>query len=810
MRRQVAQTRNIFIIGQDSAEPGIPVEIASCRLQTAGRGSSSPLPAATGDDVGRRRTALRPSRREPATDKAGPPAGRGSSPLPAATGDDIGRRRTAVRPSRREPNTEARETIAPTPGTSSERVSATSTHDRGRGRGCLESTTTAGRRINVSGAAATASPCRGRGRSPAARARGGTTVSAPGRGRGNTSGRGVNPAASTSSRGRGNTSTVRGGVVGGRERLREIARGRGEQRQETGRGQKRKRNETSVGQIPRRRTRQVVNESDSSGEEDEEEGEVIVQRVAERVWSENDEGKVGSNIPSPEVFETLNSDFFQEIEENCKTPYDFFKIFFSDEISELIEEQSKLYGVQKNLHNEVQFVTRDNIHTMVGILLLSGYNALPSRKMYWRQEPDCHNKLVANSMRRDTFDNLMRVLHFADNQMMDPNDKFYKVRPLFDLMNKNFKKVKAPQKIAIDESISKYFGPNSSKQCIRNKPIRFGYKFWVAAASVLVPGFVLHGEPYCGATTKLAKTGLGSGADVVLGLVDKIGLLPGGEVYIDNYFTGMPLLDQLSASGYGGTGTIRHNRTSKAPLPNKKEMQKEERGTIKSVFTDDKILSMWNDNSAVIVASNIHKDTPTVPARRWNKIEKKHTNVDMPNQIAMYNKYMGSVDLFDAALNLYRPKIRSKKWWWSLWIWSLMAMLNNAWRLYQRVVPGCQKTPQLQFTRDLVLQMLKKHGTHRVRPGPALSIKGRKVNDELRFDTTVTHLITKGTSYDRKCEACKPLQKKTCYLCQRCSVPLHADCFVEYHTRPGGGRGRNNTEGRKGRKVRRLTSNRKL
>lgn len=68
-----------------------------------------------------------------------------------------------------------------------------------------------------------------------------------------------------------------------------------------------------------------------------------------------------------------------------------------------------------------------------------------------------------------------------------------------------------------------------------------GFKLWVEAAADEVPGYVLHGEPYCGDSTLIEKTGLGAGADVVLGLVSKTQLAPGGEVFIDNYFTGLNL-----------------------------------------------------------------------------------------------------------------------------------------------------------------------------------------------------------------------------------------------------------------------------
>ena len=66
-----------------------------------------------------------------------------------------------------------------------------------------------------------------------------------------------------------------------------------------------------------------------------------------------------------------------------------------------------------------------------------------------------------------------------------------------------------------DASIVTTFSPHlSSKLAISiAKPIRMGYKIWVEAAAEEVPGYVLHGEPYCGESTLIEKTGLGDGAD---------------------------------------------------------------------------------------------------------------------------------------------------------------------------------------------------------------------------------------------------------------------------------------------------------
>ena len=87
-----------------------------------------------------------------------------------------------------------------------------------------------------------------------------------------------------------------------------------------------------------------------------------------------------------------------------------------------------------------------------------------------------------------------------------------------------------------------YFGKHGTKQFIRGKPIRFGFKLWCLAST---DGYLFHAEPYCGADTKLSDTGLGQGADVVLGLIEKCGLSSGSSVTFDNFFTSFPLLDEL-------------------------------------------------------------------------------------------------------------------------------------------------------------------------------------------------------------------------------------------------------------------------
>ncbi len=87
-------------------------------------------------------------------------------------------------------------------------------------------------------------------------------------------------------------------------------------------------------------------------------------------------------------------------------------------------------------------------------------------------------------MRRDRFDKIMNFFHAAGNTKLPKYDKYAKVRPLLGILNYNFLKygeVFGPGNVSTDESMIPYFGRRPAKQFIQGKPVRWGYKAWVAA-----------------------------------------------------------------------------------------------------------------------------------------------------------------------------------------------------------------------------------------------------------------------------------------------------------------------------------------
>ena len=99
---------------------------------------------------------------------------------------------------------------------------------------------------------------------------------------------------------------------------------------------------------------------------------------------------------------------------------------------------------------------------------------------------------------------------------------------------------------SVDESIIPYYGKHGTKQFIRRNPIWLGFKLWCITSS---EGYLLHAEQYCGVDSDWSDTGLGQGADVVLGLIEKCKVKAGSTVTFDNLFTSLPLLDELTELG---------------------------------------------------------------------------------------------------------------------------------------------------------------------------------------------------------------------------------------------------------------------
>ncbi|KAL0830062.1 hypothetical protein ABMA28_003519 [Loxostege sticticalis] len=207
------------------------------------------------------------------------------------------------------------------------------------------------------------------------------------------------------------------------------------------------------------------------------------------------------DIPEKAGKEHCEPDFL----ENLQNPIQFFELFYDEQVFELLRSETEINGIQKGFPFWIPFisvvsipfissfynrykkkiqkgklafrVSTTDIKHFIAILLLSGYNSVSRYRMYWEQKVDCSFPTVAALMSRNRFEELLRYFHVADNNNLDNNDKFAKVRPLWNLLNARWIKYYPGYKnLSIDESMIPYYGKHGAKQHIHGKPIRFGYK----------------------------------------------------------------------------------------------------------------------------------------------------------------------------------------------------------------------------------------------------------------------------------------------------------------------------------------------
>ena len=67
---------------------------------------------------------------------------------------------------------------------------------------------------------------------------------------------------------------------------------------------------------------------------------------------------------------------------------------------------------------------------------------------------------------------------------------------------------------------------------------------------------------------------------------------------------------------------------------------------------------------------------PLSTAKRYSKESKSKNNLSFP--IALYNKYMGGVDLHDRHCSNLMPCIRAKRWTWSMSLRLIQSSITNA------------------------------------------------------------------------------------------------------------------------------------
>ena len=121
-----------------------------------------------------------------------------------------------------------------------------------------------------------------------------------------------------------------------------------------------------------------------------------------------------------------------------------------------------------------------------------------------------------------------------------------------------------------------YFGRHVCKQFMKNKPVKFGYKLWVAATPL---GYAIQFYPYMG-KDDFFNPDLGLGGSVVDKLMDSLPKHTGSNYHIitENFLTSPKLLRSLREKGIAATCAVRLNRVKKRTIEASKRNGKARKG----------------------------------------------------------------------------------------------------------------------------------------------------------------------------------------------------------------------------------------
>lgn len=197
-----------------------------------------------------------------------------------------------------------------------------------------------------------------------------------------------------------------------------------------------------------------------------------------------------STFTSQEIPFESNPDQIQETDSvqfhNLKSPLEYFKNYFTDDLFENFAVQTNEYALQQN---RVTFepTNASEIKILFGLHMMMGWIKLPRVSMYWSRLLDL--KTFKESMTSERFFQLRTNLHIVNNleKPSNNNDKFYKVRPVLIAVRNHLLKFEVEEIVSVDEQMIPMKNRLIMKQYMKDKPCKWGCKVYVLCGKSGVP-----------------------------------------------------------------------------------------------------------------------------------------------------------------------------------------------------------------------------------------------------------------------------------------------------------------------------------
>ncbi|XP_064865147.1 piggyBac transposable element-derived protein 2-like isoform X3 [Oncorhynchus nerka] len=443
------------------------------------------------------------------------------------------------------------------------------------------------------------------------------------------------------------------------------------------------------------------------------------------------------------------------------------------------------------------------IEDLLSMLLYMGVFDFPTFVDYWHS--DSRFPPVADTMSVRRFQSLCRFLHFNDNMQNNHSpDRFYKIRPLFNMLRQQCLLIQPTNRQSIAEVMVAYKGTKAGnlRHYKSNQHDKFGFRlFCRGSSSGIIHDLLL----YQGDTTFL-NSGLNEdeqnpllSTKVVTTLCTSIAEPEATVVFCDNYLISLDLVKSLQARlGVRCIGTVRANGTGGATAMDDKDLAKLGRGAYDYCSQEGVIAVRWLDKKSVSILSNACGIEPLGYVRRFCRETHQKIDITCPSVMLAYIQAKEGIDLSDMLVRLYKTPMKARRWYLPLFGYILDLCIANGWLMYKRDCDLLKEKPvhlkrfrlSVAGTLKVVNKVPTRFGQPSVPPNPHTTPKrlhnprALQPTADVRYDC-LGHWPIFGEQRGR-CNLCvKGVSRWKCSKCGDGKLFLclnnKQQCFVCYH-----------------------------
>ena len=256
-----------------------------------------------------------------------------------------------------------------------------------------------------------------------------------------------------------------------------------------------------------------------------------------------------------------------------------FELFFDDKSVNRIVHSTLSYAESRKDEKKNRYTlfmrkpfTKEEVRAFLGCLILLGIHNVRNYRKAWSESRAQYLVRLQELMTCQRFELIGTFLHIVttEEEEASKEDPLRKIRPLYDhIKQRCFDLYQPLQQLSVDERMVKSKARTHFVQYMKNKPVKWGFKYWVIADA---SGYTVDFDLYTGKSADSERGRLA--CNVVLKLAQPF-CFQGYEIFVDNFYTSPTLFVELLSLGITATGMQKglwHARR-KHPLENSKRLQ---------------------------------------------------------------------------------------------------------------------------------------------------------------------------------------------------------------------------------------------